>query len=295
MKACGFLASFLLLSTSSFGQKREIVELQREIATLQDQVKTMQRSLDEKMTRLEVLIQQAADAASKANTSAAVIDSGIRDRMREQEKTLAVPMAAVGAKVDQMSSEFAALRESVTDINSKMTKLQAQMVDVTNAVKTLQAPPVPPPGAGGGGTGGGSGPPPGVSASSLYDSGRRDLSAGNYDLAIQVFSDYIRYFPTTDLAPNAQYYIGEAYFNKGDIPSALAAFDLVLEKYSENNKTEDAMYMKGRALLKNGERMKAAQEFRELIKRKPRPDLDQKARAELRSLGLSPGASSKKR
>ena len=293
MKACGFFVSFLLLAAPSFAQKREIVELQRDIATLQDQVQKLQRGVEDKMTRLELLIQQSIDAGNKANTNAAVLESGMRDRMREQEKSLTAPIAAIGAKVDQMASEFVALRESVTDINSKMNKLQAQMVDVTNAVKTLQAPPPPPPGAAG--TPGGSGPPAGVSAASLYDNGRRDMSSGNYDLAIQVFSDYIRYFPNTDLAPNAQFYIGEAYFNKNDIPSALAAFDLVLEKYPENNKTEDALYMKGKALLKNGERMKAAQEFRELIKRRPRPDLDSKARAELKTLGLSPGTSSKKR
>ena len=294
MKACGFFVSFLLLAVPSFSQKREIVELQREIATLQDQVRVIQRSLDEKMGALQAMVQQSFDAASKGSTGVAVLEGGIRNSLREQEKAVGGLVAGLGAKMDQMATEFTALRESVTDVNSKMTRLQAQMVDVTNSVKTLQSPPSPPPGAAGG-TSGGSGPPAGVSAASLYDNGRRDLSSGNYDLAIQVFSDYIRYFPNTDLAPNAQYYIGEAYFNKNDIPSALAAFDLVLEKYPENNKTEDALYMKGKALLKNGERMKAAQEFRDLLRRKPRPDLDQKARAELKTLGLSPGTSTKKR
>ena len=282
-----------MFGAQAFAQNRQMVELQREIATLQDQVKTIQRTLDEKMVTIQVMLQQSLDAATKGGNTIAVLERSMGDRMREQEKALTGPVANIGVKVDQMASEFQALRDSVADINAKMNKLQTQMVDVANSVKTIQAPPPPPPG--GVGSSGSSTPPVGVSAATLYDSGRRDLSAGNYDLAVQQFMDYIRYFPNTDLAPNAQYYIGEAYLSKGDFPSALAAFDLVLEKYSENNKTEDAMYMKGVALLKSGERMKAVQEFRNLLKRKPRPDLDKKARAQLSSLGLSSGSTSKKR
>jgi tol-pal system protein YbgF len=294
MNVCRFgVLSLLLFSSQLFAQNRQLVEIQREVAALGDQLKVIQRTLDEKLVTQQVLLQQSLDASSKVNTSLAVIENSIRDRLREQEKTLAVPVTTVGTKVDQMSTEFAALRDAVTDINSKMNKLQAQMVDIANAIKTMQAPPPPPPGASG--SPGSSTPPAGVSASALYDGGRRDLTSGNFDLAIQQFMDYIRYYPNTDLAPNAQFYIGEAYYGKGDMPSALAAFDLVLEKYTENNKTEDAMYMKGMALLKTGERMKAAQEFRDLLKRKPRPELDKKARGQLSSLGLSPGTTSKKR
>ena len=44
---------------------------------------------------------------------------------------------------------------------------------------------------------------------------------------------------------------------------------MVLEKYPDNNKTADALYMKGQTLVKMGRRTQGGQEFQELIKRFP--------------------------
>ena len=77
------------------------------------------------------------------------------------------------------------------------------------------------------------------------------------------------------------------FYDKGDMDSAVRAFDLVLEKYPDNNKTPDAMYMKGMALLKMEQRNAAVQEFREVIKSFPRTDLADKSRERLKALGVS--------
>ena len=125
----------------------------------------------------------------------------------------------------------------------------------------------------------------------------RDRLGGNGDLALSGFTDYLKYFGNTDLAPNSQFYIGELYYSKGDMDAALRAFDTVLEKYPDNNKTPDAMFMKGKVLVKMSERDEAAKQFRELRKRYPTHDLSAKALAELRAMGLSgaPASTTKKR
>jgi TolA-binding protein len=288
MIRCLRSALLLVFAGACFGQdtKQMIRDVQRDVGLLQEEVRKLQSLLDTKIGEVRVLSQQAFDAANRADKAVTGMDSA----MRERDKTLLAPVAAAGSKVDQMTNEIGFLREAMADLASRMGKLQVQMVDVTNAVKTLQSPPAPPPGPGS------STPPPGVSASSLYENGMRDRSSGNTDLALQQFQDYVRYFGNTDLAPNAQFYIGEILYNKGDFAGALSAFDLVLEKYPENNKTEDALYMKGMALLKAGERNAAAQEFRELLRGGARADIEQKARAQLKSLGLSaPAPSAKKK
>jgi tol-pal system protein YbgF len=283
------LLALLAFSPLAFGQRKEYVELQRDITLLQDQVRTLQTSLNEKLAALQVLIQQATDYSTKTNTSVAVLESKINDRLREQEKSVTGPVASVGSKLDQFTEEFRALKESVSDMNARMSKLQAQMVDLGNAVKVIQAPPAPPPA---GGTGGA--PPSGVSADQLYQAAMRDRSSGNLDLALQEFNDYLQYFPTTELAPNAQFYIGMIHYDKGDMEGAVKAFDLVLERYPDNTKTPDAMYMKGMALLKTDQRNAAVQEFREVIKRFPRTDLADKSRDRLKGLGVSATAPASK-
>jgi tol-pal system protein YbgF len=147
----------------------------------------------------------------------------------------------------------------------------------------MQSPPPPP--SGGGASGGGA-LPAGVSADQLYQAAMRDRTSGSLDLALQEFSQYLQYFPSTELAPNAQFYLGMIYYDKGDMDNAIRAFDLVLEKFPENNKTADAMYEKGMALLKSDQRNAAVQEFREVIKRYPRTDLADKSRERLKSLGV---------
>ncbi len=286
----------ILFPFAGSGQKKEIIELQRDMALLQDQIRQLQRSVDEKLAALTVLVQQSVDGAGKANTAVAVLDSTLRERLREQEKTLVGPVAGLGTRIDQMADEFRSVREAVAEINSKTSKLQTQLVDLGNAVKTLQAPPAPPPSATT--TAAPTGPPAGVSAESLYNDARRDMIAGSFDLALQEFSDYLKYFPNTDYAPNAQFYIGQIHYNKGDLPAALQGFDLVLERFAENNKTPDAMLMRGKTLVKMGERTAAGQEFRALLKRFPTGEMATRARAELKALGYSltaPPSQQKKR
>ena len=43
--------------------------------------------------------------------------------------------------MDQMTTDLSALRESVADISSQVGKLQQQMIDIGNAVRTIQTPP----------------------------------------------------------------------------------------------------------------------------------------------------------
>jgi tol-pal system protein YbgF len=292
-----WLASVLLLCPGyAFAVSKEIVELQRDVAQIQEQLRSLQRAQDERLTTLTVLVQQALDASTKANTSVAVLENNIRQNLREQEKSVVGPVAGVGAKIDQMTTDFQSLRESMADVTARLGKLQQQIVDLGNAVRTMQAPAAPPPGPG-------ASPAavlPPMPAEVLYASAMRERASGKTDEALRQFTDYLKYFPTTDLAPNAQFYIGDIHYQQGDYDSAAADFDAVLEKWSDNNKTPDAMYMKGLTLMKLGQRTKGAQELRELIKRYPSTAIASKACNQIKNVGLTCGpgqtsAKSKKR
>jgi tol-pal system protein YbgF len=271
---------------------KEIVELQRDVALLQEEVRQLRRSVDEKMATLTTLVQQSVDAVNKSNTQLAVLEAGLRDRMAEQQKNLVAPVAGVTTKLDTMTTEFQAVRENLADLSERMNKLQTQIVDLSNTVKTIQSPPAPPPS--GGPTGAAMSPPPGLSAKQLYDSALRDRNAGNFDLALQGFEEYLKYFGNTELAPNAQFYIGHIHYDKNDFTNAVKALDLVLEKYPENNKTADAMYLKGMALLRSNRRNEAAREFLNVLQQHPNSEVASKARSQRRALGLSVPAAPKK-
>src|SRR5712692_9664845 len=128
-----------------------------------------------------------------------------------------------------------------------------------------------------------------MQAETTYTNAFRDYKGGKYDLAMQEFSDYLKYFGNTQFAPNAQFYIGDIYYRKHDYENALQAFDTVLEHYSDNNKTADAHYLKGMSLLSMGKRDAAAREFRDVNSRYPDAEVAAQARARLKELGLSTG------
>jgi tol-pal system protein YbgF len=197
--------------------------------------------------------------------------------------------------MDQMSQDMRTLQQAVTDLTGLMSKMQAQLTDLNNAVKVIQAPAVPPPGSGGtpGGMASAPGAPaapandsPTMSASDLYANAQRDRQGGKLDLALQEFGDYIRWYGNTELAPNAQYYIASIHASQNDFDSAIREYDMVLEKYPDNNKTADAMYGKGVALARLGRRTDGAREFQELIKRFPNNALAGQACTQLTNMGL---------
>lgn len=292
------LPALLICPSLTFAASKDMVELSRDVALLQEQVRSLQRSQDEKLSAIQVLLQQALDAANKANTSVAVLQNNLQQTSKEQQSKVVTTVIDLSTKMDSMTTNFSALQEYVSDISSQVGKLQQQMIDIGNAVKTIQTPAAAPPSGAPGttpmqgngpGAGASNGLPP-VPAEQLYQNANRDRNGGNTDLALQEFGDYLKYYGNTELAPNAQFYIAEIHLRQNNLDDALREFDLVLEKYPDNNKTPDALYMKGATLVKMGKRTQGKQEFCELVKRFPSNDLAGKAKTQVKSLGLTCGA-----
>ena len=296
MKALKFFALLLTVSTPlSFAASKEMIELQRDVAQLQDQMRTLQRTLDERIGNLQAMSQQSNDTALRIDKAIALMQDHFNDALRQQQASVSAPVANLGNKLDQMSEDFRTVREAVLDMNQRLGKLDAKITDVGHLIDVIKNPPSAPPQDAGSapaitGTAP-SAPPPGMSANTTYTNAFRDYTSGKTDLALQEFRDYVKYYPTTDLAPNAQYYIGDLYMRKKDYDSAIQAFDAVLEQYSDNNKTAAAHLKKGESLMALGRRDAAAREFRDVVSRYSDSDVAPRAKADLKDLGLTPAPS----
>ena len=71
------------------------------------------------------------------------------------------------------------------------------------------------------------------------------LKAGSYSVAITGFKDFLGTYPTSTLADNAQYWLGEAYYVNHDYDSAAGAFRSVLKKWPDSRKAPDALLKLG--------------------------------------------------
>jgi TolA-binding protein len=287
MGLAALLAAGLFPSPPSLlAQKREdFIALQRDVAQLQDQIKQMQDGENQKLAALQTLLQQALDSSAKLSAGLSALQDNLRTSMSEQQNRTAAPLATLTGKVGQVADDVGAIKENVTDLESRLGKLDSRLADISTAVRTLATPPAAPP------------PPPnagpvipnGITADGLFENARRDYSSGNDTLAMQEFSDYVKYFPMGENAPDALYYQGMIYYRSKppQYPDAIQAFDAVMERYQDNPKTPEALYMKGAALMNDGMKPEAATEFRNFLKTYPNHPNAPKAQAHLRELGAA--------
>ncbi|HKQ88320.1 MAG TPA: tol-pal system protein YbgF, partial [Candidatus Acidoferrales bacterium] len=128
---------------------------------------------------------------------------------------------------------------------------------------------------------------PPISADTLYHNALRDYTTGNYDLSRQEFSDYIGHFPSSDLASNSQFYLGEIFYAQHDYRNSIKAYDLVLSKYPQSIKQAAALLKKAEAENELREKTSAIRDLREVAHRFPGSDESRRARAILQGMGVS--------
>ena len=77
------------------------------------------------------------------------------------------------------------------------------------------------------------------------------FSMNNYGGAIEAFQGFIREYPSSEYAVNAQYWIGESFYTQRDYTKALDAFAKVVDSYPNGKKVPDAMLKLGFSLIKH--------------------------------------------
>ena len=172
-------------------------------------------------------------------------------------------------------------------MNSRIGKIDAKLEDVKKMVQTIPAPAA---------QALATGPPQAaVSGEKLFTDANRDYTAGNYDLALQGFTEYLKDFPTAQQAADAQFYIGEIHARKKEFESAVKAYDAVIIGYPDTGRVPNSHYMKGVALAGLDRNAAAAREFKIVVARYPTTELARKSREYLKALGVPPTQASAKK
>jgi tol-pal system protein YbgF len=246
-----------------------MVQLQTQVQQLQEQMTAMQRSFDERMGVMKNLVEQDTDAVNKV----AAALNGLQTTLQKQQSD-------AGGKTDQLSGQIQALNDTLDELKVRLAKVSKQLEDMQAAQQSLaasqaqqQAQQKAQQDA----------PPPDV----LYNNAIRDYNGGKNDLAIQEFSDYVKYYPNTEIAGNCYFYLGEIQFKQGNYQQAAQSYDQVLQNFPSGNKAASAQLKKGFALIELGKQDDGVGELRHLIQRYPHSPEALQARDRLRKLGVS--------
>lgn len=227
----------LLAATAPVGAaNREHEQILADIRMLQEQNQRLQHAL--------VTLAEALKAVStKIDESNAATRKGFAD-----QKLL----------TDTVAGDLRVLREKLDETNVRLTSL-SQDVDglreiIPQAAPAMPLTPADPNAPPAGDTPGGSAQAPappaapagtGMTPRRLYDTAYADYTAGQWSLAVQGFETYLKSYPKSELADDAQYYVGESYSGDSKFREAVAAYERVIRDYPQSDILPEAWYKVG--------------------------------------------------
>jgi tol-pal system protein YbgF len=123
-----------------------------------------------------------------------------------------------------------------------------------------------------------------VEAMKLYTASVDLLKHGQHAEAISGLQKFIRTFPSHDYADNAQYWLGECYYDQKDFKTALREFRRVVQHYPGGNKTPDALLKVGFCYWQLSDTGKARDVLEQVVKSYPGTEIAKKAQDKLQEL-----------
>jgi tol-pal system protein YbgF len=123
-----------------------------------------------------------------------------------------------------------------------------------------------------------------VDAMKLYTASVDLLKHGQHAEAIAGFEKFIKSYPTHDYADNAQYWLGECYYDQKDFKTALHEFRRVVQRYPSGNKAPDALLKVGYCYWQLQESGKARDVLEQVVKSYPGTEIAKKAQDKLSEL-----------
>jgi len=174
-------------------------------------------------------------------------------------------------EVDALKAEIAKLRgdaEVQTHLIETLEKRQKDLyVDLDNRVTELNKAATAPPARTGANTGAATADP--AMESSDYEAALNAFKARDYNQAISGFKNFLKNYPDSALAPNAQYWIGYAYYSLKDYKSALAQQQKLIAVYPASAKVPDALLNIASAQIEVRDKKAATKTLEEIVAKYP--------------------------
>lgn len=205
---------------------------------------------------------EAQRAADQRRTDQ--IEARVDARAEQQGKVL----IDLTQQIDALKGEIAKLRGQIevlaNDIENAQKRQKDFYTDLDVRLRKLEPPPPPTPGA----------PlkPPTAEEQKAYEAGLNLVKTSNFRGAVESFGGFLRTYPNSQLAPSAQYWIGNSHYALRDYKAAIAAQQRVVELWPEDAKAPDALLNISSAHTEMKDIKSARAALDDLIKRYPQSD-----------------------
>ena len=230
------------------------------------------RMLQEQTQQMALAIASLADALKAAMTR-------LEQRLDQQTEVTRKGFADQKLQFDAMGSDLKVIRERSDETNVRISSLDQEIEALRAAIPPQGFAPPPDPSLplpdGLPSPAPSPAPAPsaaGVSPRRMLEQSFADYTAGQYTLAIQGYEAFLRTFPASDQADDAQFMIGESHFSARKDAEAVTAYNEVITRYPSGNATPDAYYKRGLVMERMGSVDGARESWQQVVKLFPETD-----------------------
>lgn len=212
---------------------KEHQQIMAELRMLQEQQSQLLRGIEGLNEQLRLITTKIDDQTG--TTRKAFADQKLLiDGVAEASRILREKADDTNVRLSTMTQEMQSLRQTIASMPAPTVTAPVTTGDPGAVDPTAPPTPAPP-----------INPPPNVSPTQMFDRVSADYAAGQYDLAIEGFQAFIRSFPTSPQADDAQLYIGNSYQYEGKFKEALQAYQKVITDYPQGDTVPNAWFKTG--------------------------------------------------
>jgi tol-pal system protein YbgF len=221
-------------------------EARKDIAALRTQVGVNQKAVEERLARIETMLQDRSIELAK------LID--------ELKQDLARMRGQLEVQANQIETLDRRQKDLYVDLDARLRKIEANA-----QAQEKQAPAAPDP----------------LAEGKAYEAALNQFKLGNYQSSVAAFQNFLAAYPDSQQLSSAQYWIGNAYYALRDYKTAIAAQQKLLASWPASAKAPDALLNIASCQAEMGEAKAARETLQTLLKKYPGTPAAEQARQRL--------------
>ena len=192
-------------------------------------------------------------------------DKTVQIEMLNQHEQTMQEIARLRGQLEVLANQIATSqknqRDLYADLDARMRKLEPRQVSI-DGKEAAVAP----------------------TEQTSYDAAMAQFKSGDYKGAASALATFVRSYPASGYAANAQYWLGNAYYALRDYKNAIAAQEVVVSTYRDSPKAPDAMLNIATSYTELKDKKAAKKALQDLVKQFPDSSAAKTAKDRLASL-----------
>lgn len=291
MRKTAILAVMIgLAAVPAHAQNREHLQMAADLRILQQQNQELAAALAQ---AIQLLNDTAKSLSGRLDQTNDLMRKGFADQgitlsaaAGDARKTLAQTQD-IATRLGELREEVTALRSTIPALISRINSLSsappadpeaaaaAVAADASAAGQVLPS-------------------PVGVDPQRLYDAANREYAEGRFAQAVLAFEEFLKTFPVSARAPQAQFYLGESEFAQNRLDQAIAAYSQVIRNHAKSDLVPWAYYKRGLAQHQLQQTPAARLSFETVVKQFPDSEMAVLALSRLQAMDNTPPPATRK-